>query len=108
MHVTNKQEWFSLVQASKELNHGSTYVSVWLRRHPDELPNEMIMETGRVKLISKDGIKWIKQHTKKEDVLVSSNSANEDQHLKTAVLGDFLSIIHFKGWARGSLDQVSF
>lgn len=104
MHVTNKQEWFSLVQASKELNHGSTYVSVWLRRHPDELPNEMIMETGRVKLISKDGIKWIKQHTKKEDVLVSSNSANEDQYLKKTVLGNILSIIHFKGRARGSLD----
>ena len=104
MHVTNKQEWFSLVQASKELNHGSTYVSVWLRRHPDELPNEMIMETGRVKLISKDGLKWIKQHTKKEDVLVSSNSANEDQHLKNTVLGDILSNIHFKGRARGSLD----
>ncbi|AUJ31013.1 MAG: hypothetical protein ABF991_09980 [Liquorilactobacillus hordei] len=102
--MTNKQEWFSLVQASKELNRGNTYVSVWLRRHPDELPNEMIMETGRVKLISKDGIKWIKQHTKKEDVLVSSNSANEDQYLKKTVLGDILSIIHFKGRARGSLD----
>lgn len=81
MHVTTKQEWYSLAQASKELNHGSTYVSVWLRRHPDELPNEMIMEAGRVKLISKDGIKWINQHTKKEDVLVGNSSANEDKYL---------------------------
>ncbi|MCG0743184.1 hypothetical protein IMAU40005_03026 [Lactiplantibacillus plantarum] len=32
--MTKKQEWFSLAQASLKLERGSTYVSVWLRRHP--------------------------------------------------------------------------
>ena len=47
--MTRKQEWFSLAQASLKLERGSTYVSVWLRRHPNELPSEMLMETGKVK-----------------------------------------------------------
>jgi len=71
--VTKKQEWFSLAQASLKLERGSTYVSVWLRRHPNELPSEMLMETGKVKLISEDGIEWIKNHIKKR----ASSSAVE-------------------------------
>ena len=71
--MTKKQEWFSLAQASLKLERGSTYVSVWLRRHPNELPSEMLMETGKVKLISEDGIEWIKKHIKKR----ASSSAVE-------------------------------
>ncbi len=71
--MTKKQEWFSLAQASLKLERGSTYVSVWLRRHPNELPSEMLMETGKVKLISEDGIEWIKNHIKKR----ASSSAVE-------------------------------
>ncbi|WP_167803168.1 hypothetical protein [Lactiplantibacillus plantarum] len=101
--MTKKQEWFSLAQASLKLERGNTYVSVWLRRHPDELPSEMLMETGKVKLISEDGIEWIKNHIKKEGVLVSSKSANEDQHLEVTILGVTLPTIHFTGRVRGKL-----
>lgn len=95
--MIRKQEWFSLAQASAKLGKGSTYVSVWLRRHPDELPSEMLMETGKVKLISEYGIEWIKKHIKKEGVLVSNSSANEDKHLKHTLLGVTLLMIYFTG-----------
>ena len=78
-------------------------MSVWLRRHPNELPSEMLMETGKVKLISEDGIEWIKNHIKKEGVLVSSEVANEDQHLEVTILGVTLLTIHFTGRVRGKL-----
>lgn len=103
LHVVKKQKWFSLSQASIKLKRGNTYVSVWLRRHPNELPSEMLMEAGRVKLISDEGIEWIKKHIKKEGVLVSNSSANGDQHLEVAILGVTLLIIHFTGRVRGSL-----
>ncbi len=99
--MTKKQEWFSLAQASLKLERGSTYVSVWLRRHPNELPSEMLMETGKVKLISEDSIEWIKNHIKKEGVLVSSEVANGDQHLEVTILGVTLLTIHFTGRVRG-------
>lgn len=101
--MTKKQEWFSLAQASLKLERGSTYVSVWLRRHPNELPSEMLMETGKVKLISEDGIEWIKNHIKKEGVLVNSEVANGDQHLEVTILGVTLITIHFTGRVRGKL-----
>jgi hypothetical protein len=63
----------------------------------------MLMETGKVKLISEDGIEWIKNHIKKEGVLVSSEVANEDQHLEVTILGVTLLIIHFTGRVRGKL-----
>ena len=66
--MTKKQEWFSLAQASLKLERGSTYVSVWLRRHPNELPSEMLMETGKVKLISEDYsmFPWASPHKGKD------------------------------------------
>jgi hypothetical protein len=63
----------------------------------------MLMETGKVKLISEDGIEWIKNHIKKEGVLVSSEVANEDQHLEPQLLGVTLLTIHFTGRVRGKL-----
>ena len=78
-------------------------MSVWLRRHPNELPSEMLMETGKVKLISEDGIEWIKNHIKKEGVLVNSEVANGDQHLEVTILGVTLLTIHFTGRVRGKL-----
>lgn len=100
--MVKKQKWFSLSQASIKLKRGNTYVSVWLRRHPNELPSEMLMEAGRVKLISDEGIEWIKKHIKKEGVLVSNSGANEDKYLILRVLGKALNI-HFTGRARGRL-----
>ncbi|EJF00236.1 hypothetical protein LM596_12740 (plasmid) [Liquorilactobacillus mali] len=61
------------------------------------------METGTVKLISLEGIEWIKKQSKKEGVLVSNSSANEDQHLEVTILGVTLLTIHFTGRARGKL-----
>ena len=67
------------------------------------MPEEYLMETGTVKLISLEGIEWIRKQTKKEGVLVSSSVANGDQHLELRLLGVTLLIIHFTGWARGKL-----
>ena len=103
--MTKKQAWFSLAQASLKLERGNTYVSVWLRRHPDELPSEMLMETGKVKLISEDGIEWIKNHIKKEGVLVSNQTTHEDCNLETQLLGFTLSSYYFtilRGGPRGT------
>jgi hypothetical protein len=63
----------------------------------------MLMETGKVKLISEDGIEWIKNHIKKEGVLVNSEVANGDQHLEVTILGVTLLTIHFTGRVRGKL-----
>ncbi|WP_353726731.1 hypothetical protein ABVE96_16075 (plasmid) [Lactiplantibacillus plantarum] len=41
------------------------------------------METGTVKLISLEGIEWIKKQTKKEGVLVSNKGANGDQQINS-------------------------
>nr|ABA12833.1 ORF00006-like [Lacticaseibacillus paracasei subsp. paracasei] len=63
----------------------------------------MLMETGKVKLISEEGIEWIKNHIKKEGVLVSNSGANGDQHLESQLLGVTLLTIHFTGRVRGKL-----
>ena len=63
----------------------------------------MLMETGKVKLISEDGIEWIKNHIKKEGILVNSEVANGDQHLESQLLGVTLLTIHFTGRVRGKL-----
>lgn len=67
------------------------------------MPEEYLMETGTVKLISLEGIEWIRKQTKKEGVLVSSRVADGDQHLELRLLGVTLLTIHFTGWARGKL-----
>jgi len=67
------------------------------------MPEEYLMETGTVKLISLEGIEWIKKQSKKEGVLVSSRVANRDQHLEIRLLGVTLLIIHFTGLVREKL-----
>ncbi|SYW14931.1 hypothetical protein [Oenococcus oeni] len=100
--MTNKQKWHSLAQASRELGHGRNYVSAWLSRHKEEFPEELMLGSGKSKLISDEGIEWVKKHVKKEGVLVSNSSANGDWHLESAVLGFVLLIIHFTGRVRGT------
>lgn len=95
--------WHSLSSANKLLGKGSTYVSLWLRRHRNEIPEEMVVSSqGKVYLISDEGIEWISNNAKKEGVLVSNNSANEDKYLISQVLGKALNT-HFTGWERGRL-----
>jgi transposase len=102
------EEWYNLGQASQKLGRSRSYVSLWLRRHKGEVPENMIMEGGKSKLISAQGIEWIRDHIKKEGVLVSNSSANGDQHLKLRLLGATLLIIHFTGRDRGtSREQLS-
>jgi len=101
--VARQHEWISLSQAGIKLGHDRSYVSLWLRRHPNSMPEEYLMETGTVKLISLEGIEWIRKQTKKEGVLVSSRVANGDQHLELRLLGVTLLIIHFTGRVRGKL-----
>ena len=67
------------------------------------MPEEYLMETGTVKLISLEGIEWIKKQSKKEGFLVSSRVANRDQHLEIRLLGVTLLIIHFTGLVREKL-----
>jgi hypothetical protein len=67
------------------------------------MPKEYLMETGTVKLISLEGIEWIKKQTKKEGVLASNKGANGDQHLEVTILGVTLLTIHFTGRVRGKL-----
>ena len=62
-----------------------------------------MLGSGKSKLISDEGIEWIKKHIKKEGVLVSNSSANGDQHLELQLLGVTLLTIHFTGRVRGSL-----
>ncbi|AUH38743.1 hypothetical protein CXZ13_16115 (plasmid) [Lactiplantibacillus plantarum] len=101
--MARQNKWISLSQAGIKLGHDRSYVSLWLRRHPNSMPEEYLMETGTVKLISLEGIEWIKKQSKKEGVLVSSRVANGDQHLELRLLGVTLLIIHFTGWAMGKL-----
>ncbi|WP_445623152.1 hypothetical protein [Lactiplantibacillus plantarum] len=68
--MARQHEWISLSQAGIKLGHDRSYVSLWLRRHPNSMPEEYLMETGTVKLISLEGIEWIRKQTKKEGVLV--------------------------------------
>lgn len=67
------------------------------------MPEEYLMETGTVKLISLEGIEWIKKQSKKEGVLVSNKGANGDQHLESQLPGVTLLTIHFTGRVRGKL-----
>ena len=101
--MARQNKWISLSQAGIKLGHDRSYVSLWLRRHPNSMPEEYLMETGTVKLISLEGIEWIKKQSKKEGVLVSNKGANEDQHLESRLLGVTLLTIHFTGRARGKL-----
>ena len=59
-------EWHSLSKASEILGHGTSYVSLWLRRHEKDMPEGMVIASGKSKLISDQGIEWIKKNTKKE------------------------------------------
>lgn len=103
--VAENQEWYSLTKASEKLGYGRTYVSLWLRRHKDDFPSSMLIESGNSKMISEQGIEWIKENIKKAGVLVSNSSANEDKYLILRVLGKALNI-HFTGWARGRLGNL--
>ena len=98
-------EWHSLSKASEILGNGTSYVSLWLRRHEKDMPEGMVIGSGKSKLISDQGIEWIKKNTKKEGVLVSNSGANEDKYLILRVLGKALNI-HFTGWARGRLGNL--
>lgn len=103
--VVENQEWYNLTKASEKLGYGRTYVSVWLRRHKDDFPSNMLMESGNSKMISEQGIEWIKENIKKAGVLVSNSGANEDKYLILRVLGKALNI-HFTGRARGRLGNL--
>ena len=102
LHVTGNQEWYSLTQANHKLGRGRNYVSNWIKRHP-EFPDQFLLGSGTNKLISDEGIEWVKNHIKKEGVLVSSRVANGDQHLELQLLGVTLLTIHFTGRVRGKL-----
>lgn len=60
-----KEQWYSLTKASEKLGYSRAYVSLWLRRHKDDFPEEMIMQSGNSKMISETGVKWIEENTKK-------------------------------------------
>ncbi|NRO79105.1 hypothetical protein IMAU20078_01918 [Lactobacillus helveticus] len=62
-----------------------------------------MLGSGKSKLISDEGIEWIKKHIKKEGVHASSRVANGDQHLELGLLGVTLLTIHFTGRVRGKL-----
>lgn len=70
--MAQQQRWISLAEASRELGHEKSYISRFYRRHQNEIPNGLIIGNETNKLISDDGIKWIKKHAKKEGVLVSN------------------------------------
>lgn len=93
--MTEQQRWVSFAQASRELGHGRNYVSSWIRNHEKEFPKELVIGTGKSKLISDEGIEWIKEHTKKEGVLVSNQTTHEDFSLEVAFLGFTLSSYYF-------------
>ena len=63
--MAENQEWYSLTKASEKLGYGRTYVSLWLCRHKDDFPSSMLMESGNSKMISEQGIEWIKENIKK-------------------------------------------
>ena len=65
MHLKSS-EWHSLSKASEILGNGTSYVSLWLRRHEKDMPEGMVIASGKSKLISDQGIEWIKKNTKKE------------------------------------------
>lgn len=59
------EQWYSLSEASRVLGYSRNYVNMWLLRHGKSLPKEMIFEIGGRKVISKEGIEFIKNNTKK-------------------------------------------
>lgn len=95
-----KQNWHSLSQASRILGKDRSYVSKWLIRH-ETLPDNMVMEIGNAKVINDSGIQWIIEHTKKEDVHISSCVLIVDKFLKLTVLGNVLCFI-LHGRVRGN------
>jgi hypothetical protein len=63
LHVTGNQEWYSVTQANHKLGRGRNYVSSWIKRHP-EFPDQFLLGSGTNKLISDEGIEWVKNHIK--------------------------------------------
>lgn len=63
--MSENKVWYSLKEASLELGYCKSYMSIWLHRHSKELPNGVLIEAGKSKIISKEGIQWIKHHTNK-------------------------------------------
>lgn len=90
MHLKSS-EWHSLSKASEILGNGTSYVSLWLRRHEKDMPEGMVIASGKSKLISDQGIEWIKKNAKKEGVLVSSKRAFEDKYLILPLLDKALN-----------------
>ena len=82
------ENWYNLSKASAKMGYGSTYVSVWLRRHKDEVPDGMVLQSGNSKLISDKGIEWLKASIKKGGALANSSSVCEDKYLKLSILGN--------------------
>lgn len=74
-------EWYSLAEASRVLGKEKTYVSQWVRSHPDDIPADMIKTISgtNVKLISESGLEIIKNKPrKKESVRVRNSSSHKD------------------------------
>lgn len=91
-----KRQWYNLTTASEKLGRGKNYVSLWLRRHKGEVPEDMIIQSGKVKLISDTGLEWLGKNIKKEGVLVSNKGAFEDKFSILAILKKAHdSILHF-------------
>lgn len=59
------EQWYSLSEASRRLGYSRSYISLWIRRHGETLPKEMFFEIGEKKVISEQGIEFIKNNTKK-------------------------------------------
>lgn len=59
------EQWYSLSEASRRLGYSRSYISLWIRRHGETLPKEMFFEIGGKKVISEQGIEFIKNNTKK-------------------------------------------
>ena len=70
--MTGNQEWYSVTQANHKLGRGRNYVSNRIKRHP-EFPDQFLLGSGTNKLISDEGIEWVKNHIKKR----ASSSAVE-------------------------------
>lgn len=59
------EHWYSLSEASRILGRSRNYTSLWLKRHGSTMPKEMTFEIGGKKVISQEGVEFIKNNTKK-------------------------------------------
>lgn len=59
------EQWYSLSEGSRKLGYSRNYINMWLLRHGKFLPKEMIFEIGGRKVISEQGIEFIRNNTKK-------------------------------------------